>query len=423
MRALRRISFLALFLVVLVVGLSGGILLDRAVLSAAASPDAADSAAQPNFSLIREAWGAIQDHYVDRSAVVSTQLTYGALSGMVNALGDTGHSVFLSPEMVKQQHSYTSGQFEGIGALVREKDGAVVIVAPMDGSPAQKAGVQPGEIIAAVDGQDTTGLTLEQVVSHVLGPAGSQVTLTLRDPETGVARQVLITRAKIDMAPVTWRFLPGSKIAHVRIAAFSQKVSADLQKALADAQQQGATALVVDLRNNPGGLLDGAVGVASQFLKDGDVLLEKDAQGKTTSVAVKANVRKTDLPMMVLINEGSASAAEIVAGAIQDAGRARLVGQPTFGTGTVLTEFPLSDGSSLMLAVQEWLTPKGRVIWHQGITPDIAVAQPVHVATLLPEQEKEMTPDQFRASGDAQLLAAFDLLNGQNALIEASIAP
>jgi carboxyl-terminal processing protease len=411
MKTLRRISFIGLLLVVLVFGMSGGILLDRAATSVAASPDAVEPAAQLNFPLIREAWDTIQKHYVDRSAVDSAHLTYGALSGMVSALGDTGHSVFLSPEMVKQEHNYTQGQFEGIGAEVQQKDGNVLIVAPMDGSPAQKAGVRPREIIAKVDGQDMSGLTLEQVVSHVLGPAGSKVTLTLRDPETGLTRDVIITRARIDVAPVTWQFLPGSKIAHVRIAAFSQGVSADLQKALADAQKQGATALIVDLRNNPGGLLDGAVGVTSQFLKDGNVLLEKDAQEKTTPVAVKGKLPKTDLPMVVLINAGSASAAEIVAGAIQDAQRAKLMGEPSFGTGTVLTEFPLSDGSALMLAVQEWLTPKGRVIWHQGIAPDVEVMQPANVATLLPDQEKGMTVDQLRASGDAQLLAAFDMLN------------
>jgi len=413
MKTLRRVSFIGLLVVVLVFGVGAGVLLDRGVAAANAASGAAETSNQLNVPLIQEAWNAIQGHYVDRSAVISTTLTYGAISGMVSALGDTGHSVFLSPEMVKAEQNYTQGQFEGIGAEVQSKDGNVVIVAPISGSPAQKAGIRPGEIIAKVDGQDVTGLTLEQVVSKILGPAGTKVTLTLRDPATGQTRDLTITRARIEVAPVAWQFLPGSKVAHVQISAFSTGVSADLQKALADAQKQGATALIVDLRNNPGGLLDGAVGVASQFLNGGNVLLEKDAQGKETPVAVESNVPKTNLPMVVLINGGTASASEIVAGAIQDAGRAKLVGETTFGTGTVLNEFPLSDGSALMLAVQEWLTPQGRVIWHTGITPDVTVAQPANGTILIPDQEKGMTPAQFQASGDAQLLAAFNLVTGR----------
>jgi carboxyl-terminal processing protease len=401
----RRAGLIGLMLFSLLLGVAGGMVLDRQM-GANAAPDTG----KPDFHLMNEAWDLIQSHFVDRQALKSQELTYGAISGMVNALGDTGHTTFLTPEMVKQERSFTQGSFEGIGAEVEMKDGHVIIAAPIDNSPAQKAGIHPGDIILKVDGQDMTGLALDQVVSKVLGPAGSQVTLTLQDPNTGKTRDLTLTRARITLASVTWRLLPGTTVAHVRITSFSEHVSSDLQTALAAAQKAGASAIVLDLRNNPGGLLDQSVGVASQFLKQGNVLQEKDAQGKIETVKVLANVPKTDLPVVVLTNVGTASAAEIVAGALQDTHRAAIVGEKTFGTGTVLNEFPLSDGSAIMIAVQEWLTPNGRTIWHEGILPDQVVVLPPSVNPLLPGGEQGLTPEQLRASGDVQLLAALDML-------------
>jgi carboxyl-terminal processing protease len=209
---------------------------------------------------------------------------------------------------------------------------------------------------------------------------------------------------------VIWQRLPGTTVAHVRIAAFSQGVSQDLQKALSDIRQQGMTGILLDLRNDPGGLLDEATNTASQFLNSGNVLEEKNAQGQVQPVPVKPKGTVTSVPMVILINGGTASAAEIVAGALQDAHRATLVGETTFGTGTVLEEFRLSDGSALLLATEEWLTPNGRVIWHQGIAPDVAVSLPAGVESLFPEAEREMTTAQLQASGDEQLLRALNLL-------------
>jgi carboxyl-terminal processing protease len=248
------------------------------------------------------------------------------------------------------------------------------------------------------------------VVALILGPAGTQVTLTLRDPKTQQTRDVTITRGHINLPSVEWGYVPGTKIAHVKLSAFSEHAVSDLESALADAQKGGATGLVLDLRNNPGGLLDASVDVASQFLKSGSVLQEKDAQGKVTTREVNTKVPKIDLPMVVLINAGTASAAEIVSGALQDAGRAPLVGETTFGTGTVLNQFPLSGGSAVLLAVEEWLTPKGRTIWHQGIKPDYVVPLATGANPLLPEAEKGMTAEQLKSSNDAQLLKALDLL-------------
>ncbi len=405
----RRLAALFLILTVLGVGIGAGMILDHQALAAHAAPSTPGTG--PDFQLITEAWNTIQRAYVDPSAEQTEPLTYGAIGGMVNALGDTGHSAFLSPAMVKSEHDYTQGQFEGIGAQVESKDGHTVVVAPFDNSPAQKAGIRAGQIILKVDGTDVTDLPLDQVVGRILGPAGSTVTITILDPKTGKTTDLTLTRARINMHNVTWQKLPGTTIAHLRIAGFSQGVTREVKAALADMQQQDVTGVILDLRNNPGGLLSEAVGTASQFLSSGDVLQEKDAKGLVTHETVRPGGQATTLPMAVLINNGSASASEIVAGALQDAKRATLVGDTTFGTGTVLNEFPLSDGSALMLAVEEWLTPSGRVIWHKGIAPDQAVVNAADATPLTPEGERDLTADQLKTSTDQQLLKTLGLLN------------
>lgn len=368
--------------------------------------------ATQNFGLIAQAWDTIEKVYVDRKAVDPTQLTYGAISGMVDALGDTGHSTFLSPEMVKEEQSLTQGQFDGIGVEIQVKNGQIMIVSAFDGSPAQKAGLHTGDIILKVNGTDISGLPLEQVVKQVLGPAGTWVTLTIQEPNGGQIHDVPIQRAHIDIQNVSWQMIPGTTIAHVRLAGFSQGVTQDLQKALKEIQDQGGTKIILDLRNNPGGLLSEAVGVASQFLPDGNVLLEKNANGDVKPVPVEKGGVAPKIPMVVLVNYGTASAAEIVSGALQDAHRAQIIGGTTFGTGTVLNKFTLSDGSALMLATEEWLTPTGQTIWHHGITPDVQVTLPANVTPLIPEVEKGITGTQLSESGDAQFLRALSILNG-----------
>jgi carboxyl-terminal processing protease len=371
------------------------------------------SDAKSDFALMAEAWNTIQKYYVDRSAVKAKTLTYGAISGMVDALGDTGHSSFLSPDMIKEEQEFTKGRYKGIGAEVKMKDGHVVIVAPIDGSPAQKAGLRPGEIILKVDGKDMTGLPLIEVVKHISGPAGTRVTLSILNPESGSTRDVTLTRATITVHNVRWQRLPGTAVAQLRIAGFSEGVSKDLRQALKEIKAKGIKGIILDLRDDPGGLLGEAVDSASEFLSGGNVLLEKNVKGEITPVPVRSGGKATEIPMVGLVNGGTASAAEIVAGALQDAGRAKLVGEKTFGTGTVLREFPLSDGSALLLAVEEWLTPKGHTIWHQGISPNIVVALPQGVSPMFPETEGGLTEAQLRSGGDRQLLKALELLTGR----------
>ncbi len=410
-RGVRIVIYLLILPMLLGAGFAGGVLVDHFLLT----PNVASAQTQSsgnNLDLVSQAYQIIQRNYVDRSAVNQTQLEYGAISGMVDALGDTGHSRFLTPQMVKEENNFTQGSFEGIGAEVSmNANGQVVIVAPFDGSPAQKAGVKAGDIMLKVDGQDLSGLSLSDVVSKVLGPAGTQVTLTLQDPKTGATRNVTITRAKITVNNVSWIMLPGTTIADIRMVGFSQGVTKDLITALQQAKSQGATSIILDLRNNPGGLLNEAVSAASQFLSSGNVLQVKNAQGQEQAVAVESGGIATNMPMVVLVNQGTASAAEIVAGALQDAHRATLIGETTFGTGTVLNSFPLPDGSQILLATEEWLTPLGRTIWHKGIAPDVTVSLNSSITPFVPDAGRGMTAAQLQSSQDTQLLKAISELS------------
>jgi carboxyl-terminal processing protease len=422
-RNTRNILFTVILVVVFIAGGLGGVVLDHTIVAQAFLPPAAPAFASTtpsstsnsdptlNSQLINQAWNDINQQYVDRSVVTSKNLTYGAISGMVNALGDTGHSVFLTPDMVAQEKNFTQGSFEGVGLEVSMQNGAVTIVSPIDNSPAQKAGIKAGGIITRVNGEDITSLTLNDVVQKILGPAGTQVSLTILDPKTNQSKDYTLTRARIALQNVTWTFLPGTTIADIRIASFANGMDKDLIAALQAVRQQNATGLVLDLRDDPGGLLDQAISTVSQFESSGTVLEEKDAQGNITPVLVKSGGVNLKIPMVVLINKGTASAAEIVTGALQDANRATIVGTTTFGTGTVLNEFHLSDGSAIMLATQEWLTPNGQSFWHKGIDPQIQVSLPSDVAPLTPTKIKNMTAAQLQSSQDLQLMKAIDLLS------------
>jgi carboxyl-terminal processing protease len=360
--------------------------------------------------LLGEAWRTIDAHYVQRSTINTQALTYGAISGMVDALGDTGHSTFLTPAMAKALREVRNGEFKGIGIEIQIKNGHVVVVAPFDGSPAQRAGLRPGEIILKVNGEDISEWPLSRVIDRVTGQPGTSVTLSVQDPRTEYIRQVTLRRASVKLHDVTWQQLPGTRIAHLRIARFDDGVGKDVRHALTTLKAQAIEGLILDLRNNPGGLLNEAVIVASQFLDSGVVLKAKDAKNHITPVPVEKGALAPAMPLAVLINEGTASAAEIIAGALKDAQRAPLIGEKTFGTGTVLNEYRLSDGSSLLLAVEEWLTPKGDSFWHKGIAPDLTVALPDNQEPLRPDSERDLTEAQLRDSGDTQLLRALDRL-------------
>ncbi len=406
-----RLRLAVVLFLTFVVGIVTGVAVDRQSVSDIVRACSVPTKAVPDFRLMAEAWNTIQQHYVDRAAVIPRHIAYGAISGMVNSLGDTGHSTFLTPSMVREERESLRGQFAGIGIEVQMKKRQLLIVAPIDGSPAQRAGLEAGDIILEVNGRSIAGQPINKVVGEIKGPPGTRVSLTIRDPKTKKVREFHLVRAHIRLSSVTWHMLPGTRIAHVRIALFSKGTAKALAKALEAAQAQGAKAIILDLRNDPGGLFDEAIDTASLFLEHGNVLLERNVRGQVRNVPVRHGTPKFMLPMEVLVNSGTASAAEIVAGALRDAGRARLIGQTTFGTGTVLESYPLSDGSALVLAVQEWLTPHGRSFWHHGITPSQVVALPAGVSPLQPDAEHGMTAQQLQHSRDTQLLRAVKLLS------------
>jgi carboxyl-terminal processing protease len=369
------------------------------------------SNAEPEeFRVFWQAWDTVHKNFVEREALDAKVLTYGAIRGMVQALGDEGHTAFLTPEERERQQTELSGTFSGIGAQLGVRDQLPVIVAPFDGSPADQAGVKAGDIILEVDGEDVTALPLNDIVTKIRGPEGTPVTLSLLRPDENRSLEVTITRGEIKVPAASWAMIPGTSVALIRLSQFTANAEADIVKALEATEEAGATAMILDVRNNPGGLLEQAINVTSQFLSDGDVLLEEDANGNRKSYAVIPGGKGTELPLVVLINGGSASSSEILAGAIQDHGRGELVGQTTFGTGTVLQPYILEDGSALLLGTRQWLTPEGRLIRKQGISPDYEVTLPIEADLLTPEEIQELKPAEIQASEDTQLLKALELL-------------
>ncbi len=233
--------------------------------------------------------------------------------------------------------------------------------------------------------------------------------LTIRSGADGPERDVRIIRADVQIEPVSWAMVPGTKTAVLRLEQFSSGASPELRTALEEIKSAGADRLILDLRGNPGGYVNEAGAIASEFLPSGNVYIERNAAGEEKATPVSPGGVAVDLPMVVLVDVGTASAAEIVAGALQDAGRARVIGEKTFGTGTVLGEFALSDGSALRIGTVEWLTPKGRVIWHEGIAPDVVVARPEGVAPVVPVDLQSMTATEVAALDDPQLKKAIEL--------------
>jgi carboxyl-terminal processing protease len=358
-----------------------------------------------------QAWDIVHERFIDRDALDQTDLEYGAIRGMIEALGDEGHTTFLTPEELDRQRSDISGKFTGIGALLGVKDGLPIIVAPFDGSPADRSGVKAGDIIMEVDGEDVTSWSLNDVVDNIRGEEGTEVVLTLLRPEEGESLEIPITRGEITVPAATWAMLPGTEVALIRLSQFSANAEEELVRAIREAEDAGAASLIVDVRNNPGGLLDQAVRVTSQFLEGGNVVQQADAEGHRQAYPVLPGGQATDIPMVVLINGGSASSSEIFAGAIQDHERGLLVGETTFGTGTVLEPFILDDGSGLMLGTSQWLTADGRLIRKQGVDPDITVELSIGADLLTPREVPDLTVDELLASEDAQLLKALELLD------------
>jgi carboxyl-terminal processing protease len=389
------------------VGFITGLFVPRPAQQATTCPQTPEICTE--FAVFWEVWELASDRYVDSEAVDPAAMTSGAVNGMLDSLGDQGHTRFLPADEAAAWDESLRGSFEGIGAYVDVRDGRPIIVAPIEGSPAEAAGLRPGDQVLAVDGESTDGWTIDRLISTVRGPRGTAVTLRVLHLGETTPVDVTITRASVDVPSVTWRVLSDAT-ALVRISSFDDDTGTELEEALRAAQEAGARAIVLDLRNNPGGFLTEAVKSASQFLPSGStILIETDRSGRQSPTVVRTPGVAQNIPVVVLVNENSASAAEILSGALQENNRAVIVGQPTFGTGTVLTPFRLDSGGRLLLGTSEWLTPEGRQIRGQGITPDEQVALPPAVAPLSPAEVAELSAEELALSDDAQLVRALEL--------------
>jgi len=324
-----------------------------------------------DFELFWETWDIIRENYL-RQPVNETEMLYGAMAGSVASLGDP-HTVFFDPETTQKFTDELNGTFDGIGAEIAMKNDRVTVVAPLPDSPAEKAGLLPGDKIYAIDGEDTTGVSLDYAVSKIRGPQGTEVVLTIsRDGWTEV-KEIKITRNKIKIESVKWTMLKDN-VAHLELRYFNEDTSAAFAKAVMEIVDKNPRGIIFDLRNNPGGFLDTAIEVASEWIEEGPVTFERTADGKLKEHDAIGQARLKDFFTVVLVNEGSASGSEIVAGALKDYGLATLIGEKTFGKGSVQTLFSLRDGSSIKLTIAEWLTPHENTIDKEGIEPDIKVS-------------------------------------------------
>jgi carboxyl-terminal processing protease len=389
----------------------------------------ASAADEPSgFGVFWEVWDLVNRHFVDQDLIDPTKMTYGAINGMLATLGDENHTVFFSPEEAEQQASSLEGSFEGIGAFVGQEEGQFRIIAPIHGSPAEAAGILAGDVVLKVDGEDITGLPEWEIISRIRGPADTQVTLTVLHPEETEPVDITVTRGTIEIDSVTWQRIPDTDFAYLQISQFAADTGNELQAALREIQAEAdngapVAGILLDLRNNPGGYLAQALRVNSQFLERGTVILhERDAEGQLrTYKSVGSGLART-IPIIVMINEGTASAGEITAGALQENGRARLVGETTTGTGTVLQPFTLSDGSVLRLGVTNWLTPNENLIKNVGVKPDLEVAQEASVEMVDSFTLEDATLQELLDQGDLQFNTALEelrILTGAAETVEA----
>ena len=377
----------------------------------AQSPATLDAKDRESVALYAEALDVVRNNYVDQEDIDPRKETYGAIRGMLETLGDGGHTRFLTPEEREQNDQSLSGTYVGIGVQLEEEKGEVVVAAPIQGSPAEEAGISTDDVLVAVDGKSVRGDDVSEVVEKVKGPVGTEVELTVL--HEGEKRTYDLQRAEIDSPVVSWTVIPDTDVAVVLLSSFSDGSAQELQDAFGEARAAGARRFVLDLRNNPGGRLDQAVQMAGYFLQPGSVVyIREDASRGREEITVEGDPESTGAPLAVLVNGGSASSAEILAGALRDNGRATVIGETTYGTGTVLSEFVLRDGSSILLGVAEWLTPDGDFIRKTGIVPDVKVPLDDGAEQITPDGARGLSKEQILGR-DAQLREAYKKLQEQ----------
>lgn len=355
----------------------------------AGQPESAD------FSLFWNVWTVLQEKYAGKEPLDWQAMVYGATKGMVESLGDP-YTAFLSPEETKRFQDDISGSFEGVGMEIGIRNRELRVIAPLEGTPAKKAGLRPGDVIVRIDEKSTYEMSLEEAVSLIRGPKGKEVQLAILRDDWAEAQDFFITRGVIKIPSVEWELLDDD-VAYIQFFHFSEVATSRFGQVASSVLASSADRIILDLRNNPGGFLEVAVDIAGWFLEKDQLVVTEDfgQEGKERAYKAEGNNRLGSYPLVILQNQGSASASEILAGALRDHKGVLLVGEKSFGKGSVQELEELGDGASLKLTVANWLTPKGSHITDVGLEPDVLV---------------EMTPEDFEKELDPQLDKALELV-------------
>jgi len=347
-----------------------------------------------DFNLFWSVWDLLKEDYVDRDKLDDKTMFYGALKGLVESTGDP-YTVFMEPKLAQEFSNDLAGTFEGIGAEIGKKNDIITIIAPLADMPAEKIGLKSGDKIYAIDGKSTAGLAVDEAVSLIRGPKGTEVTLTIFREGFDQPKDFKITRQVILVKSIKTQ-LRDDGIFVITISNFNDDTSVLFKQAVQKAVEANPRGIILDLRNNPGGYLETAIEVASEWIEHGIVVTEQFNPDKKNEYLNRGRARLKDFPTVVLVNQGSASASEIVSGALKDYNKATLVGKKTFGKGSVQTLEELQDSSSVKITVAKWLTPNGNNINGQGIEPDIEV---------------DLTADDYNQNNDQQMDKAVEILN------------
>lgn len=353
-----------------------------------------------DFSLFWDAWKIVEEKYVDRLKLNPQEMIYGAISGMLRTLNDP-YTLFLLPQESKKFKEDMQGSFEGIGAEISIRKGVLTIIAPLEGSPAKRAGLLPQDKILKINETATSDLNIDEAVNLIRGPKGTEVNLLILREEWSEPKEIKIIRETIQIPILKWELLApsqaeGSNIAYIQFYHFTENAPYEFQKAVQEILASNAKSIILDLRNNPGGYLETSVDIASWFLPKNEIVAIEDfGNGEKIEYRSKGYLKLANFPLVVLVNSGSASASEIVAGALRDIRGIKLVGEKTFGKGSVQEMEQLRGGSSLKITIAKWLTPSGKSIMEEGLEPDIKI---------------ERTPEDIDANRDPQLDKALELL-------------
>ena len=349
-----------------------------------------------DFSLFWEAWRTLEDKFVEPDEFNTQEIIYGAISGMVETLDDP-YTIFLDPEKSKTFTEDIFGQFEGVGMEIGKRKGELQVIAPLEGTPAQRAGLRAGDRIVEIDGEPSLDISIEEAVTLIRGPKGTDVVLAIYREDWGETREITVTRAVIEVPSLSWELIEGD-IAHIKIYHFTQLASSGFNDIAREILNSSAKRIILDLRNNPGGYLEVAQDITSWFLEDGEVIaIEHFSDGREIEYKSNRNGVFSEYPVVCLINKGSASGAEIMVGALRDNRDTTVIGEDSFGKGSIQELVTLRDGSNLKITIAKWLTPNGQSISEVGIEPDIKI---------------EMTEEDFQEGRDPQLDKAIEIIKG-----------